>query len=77
MMEIYCGQLGMMTEFSYCVSMNDGLPCRNAIGCWQGRMDIVERLTGRFTKDELRKVFGVLPKSKLERIIEQLPCKEK
>jgi hypothetical protein len=74
-MEVYCGQLGMVTDFSYCVSMNNGLPCRNAIGCWQERTDIARLLLDRFTREELRKVFGVLPKTKMERIIEQLPCK--
>jgi len=69
-MEIYCSQLGMMIEFSYCITMNEGLPCRNTIGCWQERIDIIALLKERFTADELQKVFGTLPKSKIDRIID-------
>jgi len=69
-MEIYCSQLGMLIDFSYCMTMNDGLPCRNAIGCWKERIDIVAVLKERFSDKELQKVFGTLPKSKIERIID-------
>ncbi len=58
--------------FSYCVSMNEGLPCRNIIGCFEGRMDISTFLREKFTEDELEKTFGGLPKSKIERIIESI-----
>jgi hypothetical protein len=71
-MEIYCNQLGMVTDFSYCVSVNEGLPCRNIIGCFQGRADIIELLREKFTADELKKAFGGLPKSRIERIIESI-----
>ena len=69
-MEIYCTQLGMVIDINYCISVNDGLPCRNTIGCWQNRMDIHVFLKERFTRDVLKKIFGKLPKSKIERIIE-------
>jgi hypothetical protein len=69
-MEIYCTQLGMVINITYCASVNDGLPCRNTIGCWGNRMDIHVFLKERFSQDDLRKVFGSLPKSKIERIIE-------
>jgi hypothetical protein len=71
-MEIYCNQIGMMIDFSYCVSVNEGLPCRNIISCFQGRVDILTLLRKRFTKDELEKAFKGLPKSRLERILESI-----
>ncbi|MBE0427009.1 MAG: hypothetical protein IBX72_10245 [Nitrospirae bacterium] len=67
---IYCNQLGMLIEFSYCSTMNGGLPCRNIVGCWKQRTDIVAFLKKNFTGEELRKVFSGLPKSRIERIIE-------
>ena len=76
-MEIYCGQLGMVTQLSYCISMNDGLPCRNAIGCWSGRTDIMTILKAAFSEEELRRCFGGLPKSKMERIMEALESMDK
>ena len=69
-MEIYCTQLGMVTELSYCLSMNEKLPCRNMIGCWQGRMEIVQFLQERFAKEDLIKIFSRLPKSKIDRILD-------
>jgi hypothetical protein len=75
-MEIYCNQLGMMISFSYCVGMNEGLPCKNIVRCWERRMDIVKFLKGKFTEDELRKALGDLPKSRIERIIESVKREE-
>jgi hypothetical protein len=62
----------MIIDFSYCISTNEGLPCRNIIGCWNQRMDIIAFLRDRFTEDELSKTFSGLPKSRLERIIESI-----
>jgi len=71
-MEIYCNQLGMVIGLSYCVSMNEGLPCRNIVGCWKGRMDIITVLREKFTENEIKKALGGLPKSRIERIIESI-----
>jgi hypothetical protein len=71
-MEIYCTQLGMVVDIVYCTSVNGGLPCRNAIGCWQHRIDIYAFLMEKFSLDDLKKVFGNLPKSKIERMIESV-----
>jgi hypothetical protein len=71
-MEIYCTQLGMMIEISYCLSVAEGLPCRNMIGCWQERVDVIAILKAKFNDEQLRTAFSGLPKSKLERIMEAL-----
>lgn len=52
--------------------MNTGLPCRNIIGCWKTRMDILTFLRETFTEDQLKKVFSGVPKSRIERIIDSL-----
>jgi hypothetical protein len=67
----------MVIEISYCFSVNEGLPCRNIIGCWQERADIMALLKERFTDEQLKKVFGGLPKSKLERITESIKSARK
>jgi len=72
MMDIYCNQLGMLIEFSYCTSMNEGLPCRNIIGCWKGRTDIISLLREKFSDEELKKAFSGPPKSRIERIVESI-----
>ena len=71
-MDVYCTQLGMVAEFSYCISVNEGLPCRNTIGCWKERIDIYQFLKERFTQEELGKALGGLPKSRIEKIMEGL-----
>jgi hypothetical protein len=76
-MEIYCFQLGMITQFDYCVSVNEGLPCRNLIGCWRERTEINSFLKKSLSEDELRKCFDGLPKSKIERILEIIKSLEK
>jgi hypothetical protein len=60
----------MIAQFDYCVSMNEGLPCRNLIGCWRERIEIDSFLKKSLSEDELRKCFDGLPKSKIERIVE-------
>jgi hypothetical protein len=75
-MNIYCNQLGMLVEFSYCTSLNEGFPCRNIIGCWQERTDIIAFLRDTFAEAELRKIFSGLPKSRLDRIIEAIQKKD-
>jgi hypothetical protein len=50
--------------------MNEGLPCRNLIGCWRDRTDVVAFLNKTLTEDELRKTFSGLPKSKIDRIVD-------
>lgn len=66
----------MMIGFSYCMSMNDGLPCRNSIDCWRERLDIVAFLKAKYSDEELGKVFGGLPKSRLDRIMEMINRKD-
>jgi hypothetical protein len=75
-MNIYCNQLGMLIEFSYCKSLNDGLPCRNIIGCWKDRIDIIVFLRENFTDGQLKKVFSGPPKSRIDRIIESAKKKK-
>jgi len=52
--------------------MNEGLPCRNIIGCWKERTDIITFLKENFSSGDLKKIFGGLPKSRIERIIDSI-----
>jgi hypothetical protein len=71
-MDIYCTQLGMVVDITYCVAVNEGLPCGNLIGCWKERTDIDRLLKGSFTDEEIKRAFQGLPKSKIERILESI-----
>jgi len=52
--------------------MNEGLPCRNIIGCWKERTDVISFLRKHFSDEELKKVFSGPPKTRVERIIESI-----
>ena len=65
--------MGTMIDFSYCVSMNEPLPCRNIVRCWEGTINIIEFLREKFSDDELQKALGSIPKSRIELIIESIP----
>ena len=70
-MIIYCGQLGMI-EISYCITMNEGLPCKNICGCWKGRADIMKILKSLFSEEELNKIFCEPSKSRIDRILDAI-----
>lgn len=55
--------------FNYCRRVNAGLPCKLIIGCWQGRLDVVEFLSENFGAEELQRAFEPPPGSKLERLV--------
>ena len=71
-MNIYCSQLGLVIDFSYCVSCLEGLPCRNTVECWRSRIDVTAFLNRSFTGDELMRSFGGLPKSRIDRLVEAI-----
>jgi hypothetical protein len=50
--------------------MNESLPCRNIIGCWKERTDVISFLKKNFSAEELKKAFGGLQKTRIDRIIE-------
>jgi hypothetical protein len=60
----------MVAELSYCLSVNEGMACRNSVGCWRERVDIMKVLRAAFTEEELKSSFGGPPKTRMERIIE-------
>ena len=71
-LEIYCSQLGMLVTVNYCRRSQSSLPCRNFIGCWEKRLPVGRFLAENFTREELERVFGSLPKTRMERIFECL-----
>ena len=76
-MEIYCIQLGMIIDLNYCLSVNEGVPCRNTIGCWRERTDIGAILVEKFTEDQLKKAFGSPAKSRLQRMVDSIESARK
>ncbi len=71
-MEIYCSQLGMVIKIDYCLSANNGLPCRMVIGCWRERVDVEAMLKEKFSDEQLQKAFGGIRKTKLQYITDSI-----
>jgi len=62
----------MLVEFKYCFSINEKLPCRNIIGCWKDRTDIIAFLKENFSEEDLKKIFSGPPKTRIDRIVESI-----
>ena len=62
----------MLVEVQYCFSMNEKLPCRNIIGCWKDRTDIIAFLKENFSEEDLKKIFSGPPKTRIDRIVESI-----
>ena len=77
-LEIRCPQLGGPVTFGYCRRMNpvpsaaegDDLPCRNLLGCWSGRFEVLPFLRENYTPEQLEKAFA--PPRRLLRGIQRL-----
>jgi hypothetical protein len=69
-LEIRCLQLGGPVTFGYCRKVGDGLPCRNLLGCWTGRFDVIAFLRETYSRDELKRAFAPRDKTRLQRIVE-------
>lgn len=69
-MHIYCPQLGMLVFLSYCMRVQNNLPCSNTYGCWKERVDVTAVLKANFTDEEIALAFNTIPKSRLQKIME-------
>jgi len=62
----------MLVKFTYCSSLNENMPCRNIIGCWKNRVDIIAFLKENFSDEDLKKIFSGPPKTRIDRIIDSI-----
>ena len=67
---IHCPQLGGEIPFRYCRTVNDALPCRRIIPCWEFRMDIVQFLNDHFSVDELQRFLTPPDKTRIETLLD-------
>jgi len=67
---IHCIQLGGEIPFRYCRTVNQDLPCRRIVSCWEFRMDIVSFLNDHYSAEELQNSFSPPTKTRIETILE-------
>jgi len=66
---IYCSPLGEV-PFGYCRAVNEGLPCRRVVVCWEHRMEIVRFLNEHYSIDQIQKALAPPAKTRVETIVE-------
>ena len=67
---IYCPQLGGEVPFKYCRTMNEDLPCRRMMVCWEFRMEISKFLAEHYSIDQIQSALAPPTKTRLESILE-------
>jgi hypothetical protein len=67
---IRCPQLGGEVPFHYCRTVNEDLPCRRIIICWEFRIEISKFLGGHYSIEQIQRALAPPTKTRLETIIE-------
>ncbi len=67
---IRCPQLGGEIPFSYCRTVNEDLPCRRIIICWEFRIEITKFLNQNYTIDQIQRALSPPTKTRIETILE-------
>jgi hypothetical protein len=67
---IRCPQLGGEVPFRYCRTVNESLPCRRIMVCWEFRMEISKFLGEYYSVDQIQCALAPPTKTRLETILE-------
>jgi hypothetical protein len=67
---IRCPQLGGEVPFHYCRTVNEDLPCRRIIICWEFRIEISKFLGGHYSIEQIQRALAPPTKTRIETIIE-------
>jgi hypothetical protein len=67
---IRCPQLGGEVPFRYCRIVNEDLPCRRIIVCWEFKIEISKFLGDHYSMDQIQRVLAVPIKTRLDTILE-------
>jgi hypothetical protein len=67
---IRCPQLGGEVPFKYCRTLNEDLPCRRIIICWEFRLQIGKFLSDHYSFDQIQKALTPPSKTRIETILD-------
>jgi len=67
---IYCSQLGGEIPFRYCRTVNEGLPCRRSLVCWEFRVEISRFLSEHYSFDQIGRALAPSTKTRIETLLE-------
>ncbi|MBS3919877.1 MAG: hypothetical protein KG012_13420 [Deltaproteobacteria bacterium] len=67
---IYCPQLGGEIPFRYCRTLNEDLPCRKIIVCWEFRIEISKFLGEHYSMEQIQHALTPPTKTRMDTILE-------
>jgi hypothetical protein len=67
---IRCPMLGGEVPFQYCRTLNEELPCRKIIVCWEFRIGISKFLGEHYSMEQIQQAFSPPTKTRIETILE-------
>ncbi len=67
---LYCPQLGGEIPFHYCRTVNQGLPCRKIIVCWEFRIEISKFLGEHYSIDQIQRALAPPTQTRIETILD-------
>ncbi len=67
---IRCPQLGGEVPFKYCRTVNEDLPCRKVVVCWEFRIEISKFLSEHYSFDQIEQALAPPAKTRLDTILE-------
>jgi len=67
---IRCPQLGGEVPFRYCRIVNEDLPCRRIMVCWEFRIEISKFLSEHYSIDQIQRALAPPTKTRVETLIE-------
>ena len=66
---IHCPPLGEV-PFRYCRTVNETLPCRRIMVCWEFRMQIAQFLNEHYSIDQIERALAPPDKTRIETILD-------
>jgi hypothetical protein len=67
---IRCPQLGGEVPFRYCRIVNEELPCRRIMVCWEFRIEISKFLSEHYSIEQIEHALTPPTKTRVETILE-------
>jgi len=67
---IRCPQLGGEIPFKYCRTVNEELPCRRIVVCWEFRIEISKFLGEHYSVDQIQRALAPPTKTRIDTILE-------
>jgi hypothetical protein len=65
-----CPQLGGEVPFKYCRTVNDDLPCRRIMVCWEFRIEISKFLGEHYSLDQIHRALTPPAQTRIDTILE-------